>query len=145
MFQVITLSTAGSARLAGPSQLVVESVHVLRLELCPEHLAEVVQRGPALDDVSPLASLAHERDLVVELVVYLPDDLLEDILDRDQARGAADVFPAKTGLLSANWRSTTTFIRMPFMTMQNSRSIWMMTIPCCPTTAGMPTPVGTIS
>ena len=50
---------------------------------------QVVDRGPAVDPRPVLAQLLDQRLLDVVLVLDLADDLLEEVLDRDQARRPA--------------------------------------------------------
>src|SRR5437763_9988685 len=63
--------------------------HVLQVEVPVEPLAQVVERNPARHPVAAVALLLNLGFLDVVLVADLADDFLEDVLDGDEARGAA--------------------------------------------------------
>src|SRR6266568_4003405 len=59
-------------------------------EIEPQPLARVGQRHQAVDEEGA-AFLAEERTLAVELVLDLADELLDDVLEGDEAGGAAEL------------------------------------------------------
>src|SRR5206468_11679382 len=63
----------------------------LVLELEVELLAERVERGETVDHVRPGGLLAEGRSFLVELVLDLADELLEDVLEGDDPRRAAEL------------------------------------------------------
>ena len=66
--------------------------HVLAAELVAQPALELGERHAALHPPAGLVELQHRRDLVgVVLVVDLADDLLEDVLEGDDPRGAAEL------------------------------------------------------
>jgi len=71
-----------------------EDVAAQRLELVRRQgeaqlPAEVLEVGPRVAEPRGLAQADHVLTLLVELVLYLPDDLLDDVLEADDARHAA--------------------------------------------------------
>src|SRR5690606_13774414 len=65
-----------------------DRVHLLGRQLHLEQLAQVLDRQPAGDPHRAVLQPLDRRDLHVVLVGDLPDDLFQDVLDRDQAGGA---------------------------------------------------------
>jgi hypothetical protein len=66
-----------------------DGFHVLRVHRDPEQLLELGHRQPRRDPGGARREPLHRRALGVVLVGDLPHDLLKDVLDRDQAGGAA--------------------------------------------------------
>ena len=83
----------GRADLGQPAERLgdeaADAVDVVVLDLESEQLAELVDRQPGRHPVAALADLLHELDLVVVLVGDVADELLDEVLERDQARDAA--------------------------------------------------------
>ena len=65
--------------------------HVFAVEVVPEQLRQLVDRQAARHPESSAVLLLDRRLLDVVLVADLADDLLENVLDRDDAGGAAEL------------------------------------------------------
>src|SRR5207247_10341347 len=64
---------------------------VVVLEGPPQGLREVVEAGPPVHDEAATVATDSGRSFHVVLVADLSDDLLEDVLQGDQPRGAAEL------------------------------------------------------
>src|SRR5262245_11520725 len=87
------LDDGGSARDRYTAEVFGEQssdgVDILVVELDIEQLSELLHWEPCRHPRRPVGEPLHPRPFDVILVGYLADDLLQDVLDRDDAGGAA--------------------------------------------------------
>src|SRR5680860_61583 len=72
-----------------PVEQPAHGVPLLGGQVAVEQVVELVDRQARVHPPPPLAELLHKRFLAVVLVHDLADDLLQDVLDRDQPSGGA--------------------------------------------------------